>query len=843
MTRQSLTLLLALALGAAWPQDGVRAEKQPIRGSANSPLVERPLKITVIDFQQSGGDPSYHSLGRSLPEAIAMVLVGDNRVEMVERGALWNHAMRVFEMDKLRDNPELVLDRRVLKEAGIDLVLSGQFLEYRGKVRIDATLEDLRSGKTRELTSETSDVREIHESLKRVSKNLSAQIAALGAPKGTKKLSVSCFWDASQDNSKQSNSLREDLSFSVMTELDGLPGFAILPRTSAPTPCERQQSEAAYAEDVQADVVISGVFEPTPQALRITPRIYIREPRFAVSLPPVFGKRNEPARLVQRIGRDLAAVFGAILVSDRWDFTALSFTSKTPDGYLSEARRYLAAPPKPSLAALMVTRALNLAPDSAEALFLLGKVNRQQEQSDEAVVALRRAVTKMPTKREAWIELAGAYTDLGDYTPAVEALRKAIEISDSPSVRLQLADTLLLARQTALAEQEVRGLLSTMPANAQAYLLLARVHQAAGKLDDAIVELKQATSFDASVNADSILRDIYYARARRFTSQDNSKDALADFLAAKSLRPTADVYGWITYHYNLLKQYDKTIGIAEEAKREKLVSDAVYNNVGFALRNLDRLEEALRAYDEGVQLDSRNFTLVSNRIRLLITMKRYPQALESVDAAMAVSPKAFALHVARGDVLRHFFRYEEARKEFEQAAKLDPGNINARIQSAGAYSDQRQFQEGLDAIEDILKTEPSNRLARNNKAFVLVELGRYTEAIANADAVLASFPEFSNPYNHKGFAQFRLGDRDAGVQNIQRAVSLDSKYAGSYFNLARIYALEGNKDRALENLRKAIDLDNTYASRAHGEPDLAKLADVAEYRDLLKVVYTAQGSK
>lgn len=94
---------------------------------------------------------------------------------------------------------------------------------------------------------------------------------------------------------------------------------------------------------------------------------------------------------------------------------------------------------------------------------------------------------------------------------------------------------------------------------------------------------------------------------------------------------------------------------------------------GNALFHDGKVQDALRKYDEAVQLDPASPLLRSNRSHALYCMGRHQQALQDADEAVRLRPLWGKGHYRRGAALTALHRYEEALSAFCVCAALERG--------------------------------------------------------------------------------------------------------------------------------------------------------------------------
>jgi serine/threonine protein kinase len=178
-----------------------------------------------------------------------------------------------------------------------------------------------------------------------------------------------------------------------------------------------------------------------------------------------------------------------------------------------------------------------------------------------------------------------------------------------------------------------------------------------------------------------------------------------------------------------LKQYKEAIKAYEEAVQLDPNNAVAYRNKGVALNDLGRYEEAIKAYEEAIQLDPNNAVFYRNRCVALNWLGRYEEAIKAYEEAIQLDPNSAVFYRNKGVALSKLGRYEEAIKACEEAIQLDPNNAVVYRTKGVALNWLGRYEEAIKACEQAIRLDPNNAIAYSNKGYVLGELGRYEEAI------------------------------------------------------------------------------------------------------------------
>ncbi|MEW5737068.1 MAG: tetratricopeptide repeat protein [Thermodesulfobacteriota bacterium] len=108
---------------------------------------------------------------------------------------------------------------------------------------------------------------------------------------------------------------------------------------------------------------------------------------------------------------------------------------------------------------------------------------------------------------------------------------------------------------------------------------------------------------------------------------------------------------------------------------------------------------------------------------------------------------------------------------------------------------------------------------------------------------LAQDPSLEKSLNNLGVILMGRGQNGEARRNFLTAVRQNPAYADAYYNLACLSAREQSLPQALAFLRQAVHLDPTAGKYAKNDPDLAPLASMEEFKDLVQPVSSLSGTQ
>ena len=206
-------------------------------------------------------------------------------------------------------------------------------------------------------------------------------------------------------------------------------------------------------------------------------------------------------------------------------------------------------------------------------------------------------------------------------------------------------------------------------------------------------------------------------------------------------------------------------------------------NLGVALEQEDRREEALAEYHKAIAIDPNRFQAHNNLANLLSAMGERNEAVQQYQAALRLNPKAALAHANFGTLLSEMGRFDEAMSEYNRSARLAPGDPRPHYLMGKACLRHGQSVEAVKHFRRSLQIAP-------NDYQTLTWLAR----------VLASD---KNPAIRYGKDAVSFAQRANELTGGEQPFVLDT--------LAMAYAEAGRFKEAQETIQKAIDSASTGA--------------------------------
>ncbi|WP_074119619.1 glycosyltransferase family 41 protein [Bradyrhizobium sp. AS23.2] len=276
-------------------------------------------------------------------------------------------------------------------------------------------------------------------------------------------------------------------------------------------------------------------------------------------------------------------------------------------------------------------------------------------------------------------------------------------------------------------------------------------------------------------------------------------------------------------------------------------SDEALSNYGYALKSLNRPQEALTYFTRALAVNPRNPLSYHNRATILAEfarnysdaidqfdkatfynpnfadayagkgsclekLRRYEDALVAYDKALSIKPDLENACLGRGNALRNLKRYDEAFATYDKALSVNPGFLDAWVGRGDVFADLKRYDEALAAYDKALSIKSDLAGAWVVRGNVFWNLKRYDEALSAYDKALSIKPDLENAWLGRGNVSYDLKRYDEAFAAYDRAVSI-------WPDLAEAWLGKGN---VLIELKRHDGAFAAYDRALSVRPDMAE---------------------
>jgi protein O-GlcNAc transferase len=424
-------------------------------------------------------------------------------------------------------------------------------------------------------------------------------------------------------------------------------------------------------------------------------------------------------------------------------------------------------------------RVLDIVPDHADVLHLLGGLAYQTGRHEAAIELIGRAIERNGNDPSYHCSRGLVLQSLDRLDEAVASYNRALLLNPDYAIALiNRGLGLETLQRFAEALENYDRALSIVPDYAEAWLNRGNALQRLDRWAEALESYDRALALRPDYAEISMSRGIVLQQLGRLAEALESYDrALAvrpDF--AEALLNRGNTLQHLGRFAEALESYDRALGVTPDHV------EALFNRSA-ALEQLGRFAEALDNYDRVLALKPDFADALLNRGSMLQQLGRFAEALESYDRALAVRPDFAAALNNRGNTLMQLGRFAEALESYDRALALRPDHREEALVNRGnALQQLGRFAEALESYDRALADHPYFFEAILNRGNALQQLGNLAEALEGSDQVPALAPDDAAALRNRGVALRSQGEPNEAVVSFV-ATARDPGYdVGRWFN-------------------------------------------------------------
>lgn len=189
-----------------------------------------------------------------------------------------------------------------------------------------------------------------------------------------------------------------------------------------------------------------------------------------------------------------------------------------------------------------------------------------------------------------------------------------------------------------------------------------------------------------------------------------------------------------------------------------------------------RLAEAVKAYNQALQIDPENPIAWNNKGLILAVAGNFNEALKCHMRAVELNPEHVDAISNVGMTHAKLENYDEAMKWYDKALNLDQNHETTWNNKGNLLSKMENYEEAMKCYDRALQINPNYMAAMNNKAVELIHIKNYDEALALLNQVLKSRPLFAEGWYVKGKAYIGMKEFDKAIVCLERATRLNPAF-------------------------------------------------------------------
>jgi len=178
-----------------------------------------------------------------------------------------------------------------------------------------------------------------------------------------------------------------------------------------------------------------------------------------------------------------------------------------------------------------------------------------------------------------------------------------------------------------------------------------------------------------------------------------------------------------------------------------------YSNLGTALQELKRLDDALASYNKAIALKPDYAEAFNNRGNALLKPKRLDDALASYNKAIALKPDYAEAFNNRGTALQELKRLDVALASYDKAIALKPDYAEAFYNRGTALQEFNRLDEALASYNKAIALKPDYEFLAGKRLHLRMKLCQWTDFPEEIEALVKGLQEgksVTQPYELSG---------------------------------------------------------------------------------------------
>lgn len=279
---------------------------------------------------------------------------------------------------------------------------------------------------------------------------------------------------------------------------------------------------------------------------------------------------------------------------------------------------------------------------------------------------------------------------------------------------------------------------------------------------------------------------------------------------------------WTVVTFETVDNWRDSIALFEHAVAVTEGNYVAHHNLGVALRDAGRVDDAVVEFQEAVSIRPQAADMQENLGEALIAAGRAAEAEPHLVRALELRPDFAKAHVDLGSALVRTGKMNEAASQYREALRLQPDFAEAHYGLGGILARQglmreanAEFENALPYLIDKVKQQPDSVDDRYNLGTVYAMMGRVDEAIAQFQETVRLRPDDAEAHFNLGTALASRGRGSEAVDQFAAAVKLRPDYVRAHLSLARTLASLGRTEEARREFDEALRIDpNSAEARA-----------------------------
>lgn len=221
--------------------------------------------------------------------------------------------------------------------------------------------------------------------------------------------------------------------------------------------------------------------------------------------------------------------------------------------------------------------------------------------------------------------------------------------------------------------------------------------------------------------------------------------------------------------YSQASHWENSVLLFQNAIENTRSNYIAHNNLGTALKDLGREDEALENFRQAVRFKPDHALANFNLGFSLAQTGETEQALKHFHAGLKTSPEDAKAHFCLGMLYANNGETEKAVAHYNKSLQLDPNVAEAHNNLGVIRTNENKLDEAAKHFREAIKLKLDYVQAHNNLGTVLVRQKKYDKAIKRYQQAIQLDPENGQTRSNYATALYSKGDYAAAWREVQLA--------------------------------------------------------------------------
>lgn len=224
---------------------------------------------------------------------------------------------------------------------------------------------------------------------------------------------------------------------------------------------------------------------------------------------------------------------------------------------------------------------------------------------------------------------------------------------------------------------------------------------------------------------------------------------------------------------------------------------------------LNRRKDAVPAFERAIKLRPHYFEATTGLARVMLAENQRERALQLASVALQLKPQDTIAHTLMGDVQAALGNSDQAAREFEIALQIDPKNITTIVSQGQLYLELGELSQAEDNFLHALEIEPDSTPAKTS----LIQARKVTEDDSVFASLLEKRDELDDMMELRAMTiHFALGK---GFDDLKQYADAFPHYAaGCAIKRRQIEYSTANYEAHINNIKRFFSKERIDAARS-----------------------------